>query len=95
MRYTNSGKTYNVEEVNLFGAIINVNGTSITDLAKMNELTDSEFYTKGYTVFCDSDEIYFDTFEQAYNFAMTEQKDTFRLHHDEDEDETVYIHVPN
>jgi len=94
MKYRRGNKTYDVEEVELFGAIINVNGTSITDLAKMQELTGSEFYTEGFTVFCDSDEIYFDTFDQAYNFAMTEQKDTFRLNRDE-EDETVYIHVPN
>jgi len=76
-----NGKEYEVEEVNLYGAIINVNGTSITDFKKMEELTGDEMLYSGggYTVFCDSDEIFFDTFEEAYNFAMTEQKDTFRL----------------
>ena len=76
-----NGKEYEVEEVNLYGAIINVNGTSITDFKKMEELTGDEMLYSGggYTVFCDSDEIFFDTFEEAYNFAMNEQKDTFRL----------------
>ena len=79
-KYFNQGKEYNVEEVNLYGAIINVNGTSITDLNRMYEITDNKMYKSGgYTVFVDSDEIFFDTFEEAYNFAMTEQKDTFRL----------------
>ena len=80
-RYYNNGKEYEVEEVELYGAIINVNGTSITDFKKMEELTGDEmlYGSGGYTVFCDSDEIYFDTFEEAYNFAMNEQKDTFRL----------------
>ena len=79
--YIKDGKKYQVEEVNLFGAIVNVNGTSITDFKKMEELTgDSMLYGNGgYTVFCDSDELFFDTFEEAYNFAMNEQKDTFRL----------------
>lgn len=78
-KYYNNGKTYDVEEVNLEGAIINVNGTSITDYKVMSELTGNPFMSEGYTVFCDSDEIYFDTFEEAYDFAMTKQKDTFRL----------------
>ena len=80
-RYYNSGKEYTVEEVNLYGAIINVNGTSITDLNRMYELTgDKLLYAGGgYTVFCDSDEIYFDTFDKAYDFAMNKQKNTFSL----------------
>ncbi len=79
-KYINNGKEYDVEEVNLYGAIINVNGTSITNLEVMGDLTGDTMYKNGgYTVFCDSDEIYFDTFEEAYNFAMNEQKDTFRL----------------
>ena len=78
-RYINNGKEYQVEEVNLYGAIINVNGTSITDLSVMRDLTGDSMYTDGYTVFCDSDELYFDTFEEAYDFAMTKQKDTFSL----------------
>lgn len=80
MKYRNNGKTYDVEEVNLFGAIINVNGTSITDFKKMEELTGDKMYSgMGYSVFCDSDEICFDTFEEAYDFAMNKQKNTFRI----------------
>jgi len=81
MKYVNNGKTYDVEEVNLMGAIINVNGTSITDFQKMYELTgDKMLYGNGgYTVFVGSDEIYYDTFEQAYDCAMNKQKDTFWL----------------
>ncbi len=83
-RYINNGKEYQVEEVNLYGAIINVNGTSITDLGAMGDLTGDPMYKNGgYTVFCDSDEIYFNTFEEAYNFAINEQKDTFRVSKDE------------
>ena len=84
-RYINNGKEYQVEEVNLYGAIINVNGTSITDLSAMYDLTGDEllYAGGGYTVFCDSDELYFDTFEEAYNFAMNEQKNTFRINKDE------------
>jgi len=80
-KYFNNGKEYEVEEVNLYGAIINVNGTSITDIHRMYELTgDKLLYSGGgYTVFCDGDEIFFDTFEKAYNFAMTEQKNTGRI----------------
>lgn len=79
--YTNKKKIYEVESVELFGAIINVNGTSITDLNQMYNLTgDKLLYAGGgYTVFCDSDELYFDTFDKAYEFAMTKQKDTFSL----------------
>jgi len=78
--YTNKKKIYEVESVELFGAIINVNGTSITDFNQMYNLTNDEMYKGGgYTVFCDSDELYFDTFEEAYNFAMNEQKDTFSI----------------
>ena len=79
-RYYNNGKEYVVEEVNLYGAIINVNGTSITDLSKMYELTGDDMYKDGgYTVFVGSDEIYYDTFEQAYDCAVNKQKDTFWL----------------
>lgn len=79
MRYINDGKAYRVESIVYGGAIINVNGTSITDIAKMAEAIDTPFGGEGYTVFCDSDELYFDTFEEAYDFAMTKQKNTFRL----------------
>lgn len=80
MKYVNNGKIYDVEEVNLCGAIINVNGTSITDYKTMEDLTGDKMYSgMGYSVFCNSDEICFDNFEDAYDFAMTKQKDTFRL----------------
>ena len=79
-KYINNGKEYNVEEVNLYGAIINVNGTSITDLGRMYELTGDDMYKDGgYTVFVGSDEVYYDTFEKAYDCAMNKQKDTFWL----------------
>ncbi len=80
MKYRNNGKTYDVEEVNLAGAIINVNGTSITDYKTMEYITGDKMYSgMGYSVFCDSDEICFDTFEEAYDFAMNKQKNTFRI----------------
>ena len=81
MKYVNNGKTYDVEEVNLYGAIINVNGTSITDLNVMLDLTGDElcYGQGGYTVFVNSDEVYYDTFEKAYDCAMNKQKDTFWL----------------
>ena len=81
MKYNNNGKTYDVEEVNLAGAIINVNGTSITDYKTMEYITGDKMYSGmvGYSVFCDSDEICFDTFEEAYDFAMTKQKNTFSI----------------
>lgn len=89
--YIHAGKKYQVEEVECFGAIINVNGTSITDLDKMGELTGSSMYKSGgYTVFVDGDEVWFKTFEQAYDFAMTKQKDTCRLE-PEDPDAPVNI----
>lgn len=79
-KYVNDGKEYEVEGVELYGAIVNVNGTSITDLGLMGDLTGDPMYNGGgYTVFCDSDEIYFKTFEEAYDFAMNEQKDTFSV----------------
>ena len=81
MKYYNNGKEYEVDEVELYGAIINVNGTSITDFKKMEELTgDTMLYGNGgYTVFVGSDEVFYDTFEKAYDCAMNKQKDTFWL----------------
>lgn len=80
-KYINSGKEYEVEEVLLDGAIINVNGTSITDIERMKELTGDEmlYGGGGYTVFVNSDEVFYKTFEQAYDCAMNKQKDTFWL----------------
>jgi len=73
MKYTNNGKKYNVESVAFGGMIINVNGTSITNCSKL-----PEFPTTGYSVFVDSDEVCFDSFEKAYEFATTKQKNTSR-----------------
>lgn len=79
-KYVNNGKTYEVDEIIFSGEMVNVNGTTITDCGLMRKLTGDPFMPKDcYTVFCDSDEIVFHTFEEAYNFAMNEQKDTFRL----------------
>ena len=79
-RYINNGKEYTVEDTQLYGAIINVNGTSITDINRMYELTGDDLYRSGgYTVFVDSDELYFDTFEAAYDYAMNKQKNTFSI----------------
>lgn len=77
MKYRNNGKDYKVESVSYGGVIINVNGTSITDCSKLDYIGSPT--TNGYTVFVDSDEVWFKTFEEAYDFAMTKQKDTFRL----------------
>jgi hypothetical protein len=78
--YTNKKKIYEVESVELYGAIINVNGTSITDLGQMYNLTGDDMYKSGgYTVFVNSDEVYYDTFEEAYDCAMNKQKNTFWL----------------
>jgi len=33
----------------------------------------------GYTVFVNSDEVFYKTFEEAYDCAMNKQKDTFWL----------------
>ena len=79
MKIKKEQKAFEVESTSYFGAIINVNGTSITDIKRMYELTHSPLYKGGgYTVFCDGDEVFFDTFEKAYGFAMNEQKNTFR-----------------
>ena len=80
MKYFKEGKTYEVEEVNMDGAFVNVNGTTITDYSILSEQIDDPFMmTDGYTVFVNSDEVCYDTFEEAYNCAMNEQKDTFWL----------------
>lgn len=70
---------YKVESVELNGAIVNVNGTSITDCKKMDLLMNNPYGNGGFTVFVDSDEVCFNTFKEAYEFAMTKQKDTFRI----------------
>lgn len=79
MTYKNSGKNYKVESITYGGAFIQVNGTTITDQDLMGELTNNPYTCGGYSVFCDSNEIAFDTFQEAYDFATTKQKDTFSL----------------
>ena len=69
--YYNNGKKYLVESV-VDNLLINVNGTTITDWKVMSN-------TQGYTVFVEGDEDFFETFEEAYDFAMNGQKDTIRL----------------
>ena len=74
MTYKHNGKSYKIESVAYGNSIINVNGTSITDCSKLRFGPQT-----GFTVFVDSDELYFPTFEEAYEFATTKQKDTFRI----------------
>lgn len=78
MKYENNGKTYEVESIAYGGATINVNGTTITDYEKMKNILGFGSGS-GYSVFCDSDEVYFETFDEAYDFAVNKQKDTFRV----------------
>jgi len=79
MTYTNNGKSYRVDSVSYRGAIVNVNGTSITDCATMAKAMHSRYAADGYSVFVDGDELAFRTFDEAYAFATTKQKDTCRL----------------
>ena len=81
MLYTNNGKTYKVESINLGGMCIDVNGTTITDIDKEAETFGYDWHKPSgeFSVFCDSDEIIFHSFEEAYEFAMTKQKNTFRI----------------
>lgn len=65
MKIKHFGKIYEVDSV--FDNIINVNGTSITK---------EDGY---YTVFVEGDELFFKDFDNAYNFAIHEQKDTIYL----------------
>lgn len=81
MNYKFGNKNYEVEEVGLGGAMVNVNGTTITNCCLMDKLTGNAHPSEPntFSVFCDSDEVVFHSFEDAYQFATTEQKDTFRL----------------
>mgnify|MGYP007037127513 CR=1 FL=1 len=79
MIYKNNKKEYKVESVTNYGMSIQVNGTTITDVKVMKEMLFNNYDGVGYTVFVDSDEIYFDTFDKAYEFAMTKQKNTFSI----------------
>lgn len=79
--YINNKKAYKVESITCEGMCIQVNGTTITDCDLQAKLFGYSWYKPcgDFSVFCDRDEIIFHSFEEAYNFAMTEQKDTFRL----------------
>ena len=44
MKYYNNNKQYTVSGVDYFGAIINVNGTSITDCDKMAAIISNSFH---------------------------------------------------
>ena len=79
MIYRNNNKNYKVESITNSGMSIQVNGTTITDVKVMEEVLFNKLDGVGYTVFVDSDEVYFPTFDEAYTFAMTKQKDTFRI----------------
>lgn len=78
--YKNNGETYNVEDITYGGIYINVNGTTITD-CKLNDemLLGMKNGAEAFTVFCNGEEIMFGTFEEAYDYAMHKQKDTFRI----------------
>ena len=81
MKIKKEGKTYEVESVAYEGAIINVNGTSITDYDKMVRLMNHPYAHENgtYSVFVDGDELGFDNFAAAYEYATTKQKNTFRI----------------
>lgn len=65
---TYNGKKYDVDSTAYNGAIINVFGTSITDEKKQG------IGGNGYTVFDEGEEIYFNTFDEAYNYAKKIEK---------------------
>ena len=67
-KVTYDGKDYDVDSTAYNGAIINAFGTSITDEKKQG------LGGNGYTVFDGGDEIYFDTFDEAYNYAKKNER---------------------
>lgn len=79
MIYERDGKKYKVDSVTSGGVCINVNGTTITDQEAMSETLGFSFPVEGFSVFVDGDELYFNTFEEAYDFATTKQKNTMRI----------------
>lgn len=72
---------YKIESEAYGGAIKNVNGTSITDCDKMARLIGNPYHKPCglFTVFVDGDEVCFNSFDEAYEFAMTKQKNTARI----------------
>ena len=81
MKIVKQGKEYEVDSVAYCGAIANVNGTSITHTLMMACMTGLPYKEgdQSCTVFCDSDELWFPSFEEAYRFATEKQKDGMRL----------------
>lgn len=79
MKYCNKGKSYEVESVVCGGTIINVNGTSITDQRAMSVIMGYPHNEESWSVFVEGDELAFDTFAEAYEYATTKQKNTCRL----------------
>lgn len=72
-------KVYEVDEVPAVykGAIVNVNGTTITDCGLMSRTIHNNSDNEGtYSVFVEGDEVLFNSFEEAYNCAVYRQKDT-------------------
>ena len=67
-KVTYNGKDYDVDSTAYNGAIINAFGTSITDEKKQG------LGGNGYTVFDGGDEIYFNTFDEAYNYAKKNER---------------------
>jgi hypothetical protein len=78
MTITKEGKNYKVDSVTYEGMCIQVNGTTITDCEIQSRVLGMP-KASGYAVFCDSDEISFDTFLAAYVFATKCQKNTHRI----------------
>lgn len=65
---TYNGKKYDVDSTAYNGAIINAFGTSITDEKKQG------LGGNGFTVDDGGDEIYFNTFDEAYNYAKKKER---------------------
>lgn len=80
MKYCKDEKCYEVEEVVEDGLFVNVNGTTITDLTKQAHLFNlPPKKDAGFSVFVGGDELYFKTFDAAFKYAMTKQKDTHSI----------------
>lgn len=69
-KVTYDGKDYDVDNTAYNGAIINAFGTSITDESKLGIGGSGN----GYTVFEDGEELWFETFDEAYNHAKKNER---------------------
>ena len=69
-KVTYNGKDYDVDSTAYNGAVINAFGTSITDESKLGIGGSGN----GYTVFEDGEEIWFKTFDEAYNHAKKNER---------------------